>query len=423
MNNFKKLSQKTIATTIFASVLILSLLFSCFFVKSPAKVNADETAFTRVEHYEFNNANNLGKDSLGNYNLTNKGGVVYDEENDGVTVGTDSDCVLYSPKDGSGKDLSDYITGSYSLSIRARLTSVTSGTKLLVSTGYAQNYSVFSIQRAFGSLHFNTGINTIEVPVGLNSTPTWCRITVIYSADTETSTYTYRIVISTEAGYSYDQTHTLTGSVKFGGYYQAEFCIGGAMRSLENNANFLATEATVSDVRVYSGVLSDKEVDAIDREDMDNLAKKNLATNSEIIGASIRLAEESGLRFHANMAESVIANYVTKYGVENVTFGTYIVRNHNGQNAYAFVPAVNNTLTDGVYSFNAVITGLTSEYYGTDYTAYVYIAYTVDGVTTYVKAESGVTRSISYVAQVLLDKNDDTLSEGIVKQLQAFIGQ
>ncbi len=402
MNNFKKLSQKTIAMMIFASVLILSLLCTCLLYNAPAKVSAEETAFTKVSHYKFDDASNLGKDSLGNYNLTNKGGVVYDEENGGVTVGTDSNCVLYSPKDGSGKDLSDYISGSYSLSIRARLTDVSSGTKLLVSTGYAQNSTVFSIQRAFTSLYFNTGLNTIQVPVGLTSTPTWCRITVIYSADTATSTYTYRIVISSEAGYSYDQTHTLSGATKFGNYYQAEFCIGGAMRSLNNDANFLATTATVSDVRVYSGVLGDKEISAIAKEDAENYAKKQLNDNSTIIGASIRLSDESGLRFHATLNERVVNSYVETYGAENVSFGTYIVRTHNEEKAYAYVSAINNTLTDGVYSFNAVITGLTSEYYGTTYTAYVYIAYTVDGETTYVCTETGTDKSISAVAQTAL---------------------
>ena len=98
----------------------------------------------------------------------------------------------------------------------------------------------------------------------------------------------------------------------------------------------------------------------------------------------------------------MVNEYVTKYGEENVSFGMKVVRNHNGALAYAYVPAVNKTLNNGVYSFNAVITGMTEEYYATEYTGMVYIAYTVDGVTTYVVSEETKTRSITFVAEAAL---------------------
>ena len=421
MNNFKKLSQKfkKIATTMLSVCTLACTVVGTSFLIATADTTT-ESSFTRVAHYEFNDATNFGKDSLGNNNLINAGGVVADTVNGGVTIG-DSTTKGYLYASGTRTtDFTDKMDGSYSVSVRAYLKEVSSGGNVIVSTSNAWS-GKFDVRYAYTNINVVVNGTSYSVYDKLNATAAWYRITAIY----DETNLTYKTIVLKEGETTATETSIpITGEIPFGDLWGL-FAVGartngdGETKTWSENAECDGFLPSISDLRIYSGVIDNAELATIKAYDEENAlkkAQKAVADNSEVVGASIRVVGEPGLRFLSTLNESVVNEYIAKYGEENVSFGMKVVRNHNGALAYAYVPAANKTLNNGVYSFNAVITGMTEEYYATEYTGMVYIAYTVNGETTYVVSEESKTRSITFVAEAALDDTyvvgtDGTLEE------------
>ena len=301
---------------------------------TPADITAPETGFAKIAHYEFNDAKNLGKDSLGNFSLVNNGNATYTDNS--VKVGESNSGYLYAPAIGSdNKDFSDLIKGSFSLSFRTYIKGANGATKYYMGTSWDTENS-FAIKQDWNKLTFNlsNGQSLAFEGYGIpyyGGYLGWHRINVIYN---ETD-LTLRVVATGRNNntITYDQTKALSSAITFGGAKNGVFTIGG--RSTGSAGGFAgATEhgQTISDFRIYSGAINDNEINAINKYDVDEASKKSLATNSEVIGASIRLNDNSGLRFLATLNESTVNSFVTKYGAENVEFGVKIIR-YDGQYA------------------------------------------------------------------------------------------
>lgn len=268
--NFLKKIKKTVMTALSVCALTCTLAGTALIV-GVAETNASaatETSFTRVAHYEFKEATNLGKDSLGKYNLTNKGGVVVDTKNGGVKIGVEPNGVLYATS-----DFSDSMTGSYSLSMRLYLAGGGGGGNMITSTGYAYSEK-FIIQETYGSirLHFGDG-QTKDIIKGLSVTDyAWYRITLIY----DESDLSYRTIVTKESDESVtDETTTLTSSVSLKSTDAGVFAIGGRANSSGEIADTASgvngNTPTISDYRIYSGVIDENEISTIAQYDKDNL--------------------------------------------------------------------------------------------------------------------------------------------------------
>ena len=135
-------SLQKIKKIVMAALSVCAIL--CFVGSATHFVNAAEgdlsATYTKVAHYEFDDSSNLGKDTLGNYDLVNAGGVVADTINGGAIFGKENG-FLYAPDLGEGKDFSDLIDGSFSVSMRLYICDVWEGGNYIIATGsYGSNF-------------------------------------------------------------------------------------------------------------------------------------------------------------------------------------------------------------------------------------------------------------------------------------------
>ena len=242
--------------------------------------------YSGVVHYEFKYPNHLGKDSLGNYDLVATDGVVVDEVNGGVTLSGENG-IFYAPSlDEKGTDFSDLIKGSYSLSMRVFMRSVEDGANNLISTG---SYgSAFQIAWAYEGLSIDVG-NSQNLQFGTSATAlaekamfdeasAWYRITMIY----EEIAKTFRVIATKEndTSYIYDYTATLSSTVSFGGDTNGYgFTIGAQSKNGESLAQHVGAMVgeeivypNISDFRLYTGVIDNEEITAIQKYDAENFA-------------------------------------------------------------------------------------------------------------------------------------------------------
>ncbi len=460
MNKFINLSQKSkkIVTTIALAVVAFVFAISSLML---LKVNAEPLSsavvnenasitpptnggYYGIAHYEFKDATNLGKDSLGNFDLAVGSKVVKDDVNGGIVLASDNAGLLYAPKLSTGNDFSNLVEESFSVSTRVYIAAATGGGNNLFST--ASQTGGFKLD--LSSNGFVVPMLGENISIGKNEDVVkgdlaWYRITMIYEnydipqiIDGTSYAGQFRMTVYNESLASEEDyepfayTKNLTSTLKFypaassaysftiGGRANTTGGSGGDWASFTSKSTGQGVAPSMSDLRIYSGVIDQAEIDAIaaydaanaDSEVDDNpttlgMAKTLLANNSEVLGAALRLSENTGLRFMATLKESVVNEYVATYGEENVEFGVKIIRNHNGQKSHVYVAAINNEVKDGTYSFNAVITDLTEDYYSTEFTAQVYVSYTVEDKTTYVVAElplSELTRSVTQVAELAI---------------------
>ena len=442
MDKFFKLSQSkkfvaTLALAVFAFVFALTgitLLNVNAEPLSSAVVNEDGTladitpptngGYYGIAHYEFNDADNLGKDSLGNFDLAVGSGVTVDETNGGASLGG----IMYAQKiNDQNTDFSDLMAGSWSISTRIYMQTGEKTAHYLFATGSYSNafmlcwrYSGFQVARAIDTYSY-VGTNSGSAKTSGNlfdATPSWYRLNIIFN-DSDNS-LKFLATKDNDDSFEFLATTSLVNENYFGGHSYS-FTIGGQSSfgsSIKQKLAMSTFTPSMSDLRIYSGVIDQDEIDAIaaydaanaDSEVADNpttlgMAKSLVANSSEVVGAALRLSGNTGLRFLATLKESVVNEYVTTYGEENVEFGIKLIRNHNDVKEYLYVPATNKELNNGTYSFNAVITDLTEDYYATEFTAQVYISYTVGEKITYVDADlplSELTRSVSQVAALAI---------------------
>jgi len=145
-------------------------------------------------------------------------------------------------------------------------------------------------------------------------------------------------------------------------------------------------------------------------------------------GAYIRLAEDSGLRFVANISEETIA-VLKKYG--NVEFGMRFTSDSSALEG-EFDVKTNKWASGGAEGgkFYAALTGFTAEnnFYGVNFTAQAYAKiYDADGkLIATVLSESTCTKSVSEVANAALNaekENPGTYTEAQLEIINALTGK
>lgn len=267
--------NKKTSSIIVACLMVLWTLCSILsiFVTVKFAFNASaDNSFSIVAHYEFNNASNLGYDSTGKHHLTAYNGLSYDTNTSSVVFNNNS--FLSANKDDSGKDFSDYIVGSYSVSFRIYTIGANAGGNMIFNTnGFTTNSAGLSLAynglEAMISDNFFGSVNGVSM---FSDVASWYRIHNIYN-DT-TKEFTIIVIKENDTAYSYTNTKILTDSISFGGNTDYTFTIGAQSMAgsssdcyinLADKDNFIPK---LSDFRVYRGVLTDEEISNISDYDL-----------------------------------------------------------------------------------------------------------------------------------------------------------
>ncbi len=294
MRGFTKKAQRLRAVAV--SVLIFGafvlsgagVLLQNAKAEAPADIVAPETGFNALAHYEFQDETNLGKDTLGNYDLVAKN-LSVDPVNGGIALKNNG--FLYAPAIGEVTgdeytDFSDLMKGSYSVSVRAYLRANNGGGNYLITTGsygsdYTMNWVYGGIGMDFGSgqkEEFGTNDQNGDGKQMLDGNFSWYRINCVY--DEQALTFTVTATKEGDEDWAFRKTHTLTGPIAFGGHKTYGFTIG-AQSHLggwdDGHASAELEDGTIiypnlSDVRIYSGAIDDAEIAKIAKYDADNLA-------------------------------------------------------------------------------------------------------------------------------------------------------
>ena len=271
-------SLQKIKKIVMAALSVCAIL--CFVGGATRFVSAADgnlgATYTKIAHYEFKDSSNLGKDSLGNYDLVNAGGVVADVLNDGAIFGKENG-FLYAPDLGEGKDFSDLIDGSFSVSMRLYICDVWEGGNYIIATGsYGSN---FCAEWTYGGIQTYLG-NNQYAPISnvfSGAAFAWHRISWIY----DESTLSFRTIVVKEGSETpiHDTTTTLTSEINFGGHTntftvgaQSNFgqwvdCLVDGLIGHDNLRGY----PQISDLRIYTGAINDVELANIADYDQDAL--------------------------------------------------------------------------------------------------------------------------------------------------------
>ncbi len=356
---FNTLSKnKIIATLLFICMLSFCMVASCFTL-GVFNVKANGENFTKISHYEFNDRDNLGKDTLNNYDLVAQN-VFVDAINGGVALKDGG--VFYAPAINSeNQDFSDLITGSYSLSMRVFMRSINDGFNYLLSTGAYGN--TFQVAWSYEGLavylgneqtfEFGTSATALGGKPMFDTTFSWYRITMIY----DQTANTFRVVASKEVDeeYSFDATANLTQNAIFGGIIERTFTIGAQSNfgdwidgevntSVSNGVNEFTLAPSISDLRVYSGVIDNDEISSINAYDTQNLLNKSNGYNKVV---------HYEFKYPHNLGKDSLGNFdlVATEGVQidSVNGGVTL----GGEDGVLYAPAIDENGSD----FSDLITG------------------------------------------------------------------
>lgn len=275
------------------SITASALLGSGFIVAGAEQTEdiiAPDIGFKKVVHYEFKDETNLGKDSLGNYDLIAKN-VSVDPINGGIALKNDG--LLYAPalgevNDNNYTDFSDLVKGSFSVSYRVYLRNNHGGGNYLFTSGSYGSH--FTMHWAYGGIGANFGNGQSQDFMNdgtkdmLSSDFAWYRVTGIY--DESALKFTFAATKESDMSYSFTGERNLESAITFGGHSQYSFTIGAQSHLGEwadGHANAELSDGTViypniSDFRLYSGVIDDNEIAAIAKYDADNLAAATAVT-------------------------------------------------------------------------------------------------------------------------------------------------
>ncbi len=293
---------------------------------------APET-FEKVAHYEFKDANNLGYDSVNKYHLLNGGSASYDSTNGGMLLGSNnadntSKSYLYSqPVFGTteGIDPFDRYRGSMTVSFRAKLKAMTDSAFVIIGSGAGAGFFI-SVKN--DGMEIKSGSQLMWVNNVFSDTPEWYRINVSFNSSTnEVSVQVIKQIEDKLTSVS--NTRTATG-MDFGGDFSHTLTIGGvtnnANTKLIGGAGGTAKDGTtyyptLSDLRIYTGVLTEEEKKVIDQYDT---ALFKLDTSEEGSKVNLEVSDDLASNFWIKMtggsnpwlAFSYNGYNYTKYGTE-----------------------------------------------------------------------------------------------------------
>ena len=348
-SSFKKIKSYAIGIL---SICLLVCLISGGTLLVSASNNSSANAYVKLAHYEFNDSSNLGKDSVGNYDLVNQG-VSKDVINGGVALKDGG--LFYAPAlDDKQNDISDLVKGSYSLSMRVYLRAVNDGANYLIANGaYGSHFQVawayegLAIELGNSQfLQFGTSGSALGGKPMFDTTFAWYRITMIY----DESAMTFRVLATKESDetYLFDATANLTATSLFGGHVDRTFTIGAQSHFGEwldqwvNTTIFDGTKEytvypNISDLRLYSGAIDNAEIQAIKEYDDNNNAQKDEGYNA---------VSHYEFKYATNLGKDTLGNYdlVAGSGLEmDYEVGGVVLGKTDG---IFYAPALNETGAD-----------------------------------------------------------------------------
>ncbi len=299
--------------------------------KIAGEYKSETDTLEKVAHYQFNNSDNLGLDGVNGNNLTNKG-ITVDSVNGGIILnGTSNGTAnyLYAPNvlNDKGVDIFDKFRGSMSVSFRAKIKSV--GDTPYVILGSGINGKGMYIAVKGNGIQVQSGASVLTFSDIFTSSLEWYRINVVFNYTTQTVSVTAVRQMGDTLINKGTQTRTMT-DVGFGGSFYQTFTIGGVADNVGSKLVMGATDdaynITLTDLRVYSGVLTSTEIANINDYDAPNV--KFDATNSKV---------------NASLSDDLSFNYWVKAnGGSNVKFNI----SYNGY-TYSNLVATNKEFSQG----------------------------------------------------------------------------
>lgn len=265
-----------------SSLLLLSPFSS--FSKS-IDFEAPKTGFKKLSWYQFKDSSNFGKDSLGNIDLLAKN-IIEDKAVGGISLKENG--FLYANNIGeiNGEeytDFSDLINGSFSVSLRTYLRSNDGGANNIFSSGSYGSH--FDLQWAYSGFSIH-GSNIDEFQTTNDGKPIltnnfeWYRINIIYNDSNKSFKFTLKS--ENENGTNFTYSKVLSTPLKFGGNSKYGFTIGAQSHlGAWDDAHATATlndgqviAPSLSDFRIYLGVIDDEEIKEIAAYDKANLEEQ-----------------------------------------------------------------------------------------------------------------------------------------------------
>jgi uncharacterized repeat protein (TIGR02543 family) len=239
-----------------------------------------ETEGSLIARYEFKDADNMGKDSVGNFNLNyvSESGILTVDENEGAVFAGNS--ALYAPV-----DFSDYIS-DYTVSLWLKYDN-TGNPGYIISSGQYEN--TFHISAAFGKLFLHFG------PSGTGSSG------IVFN--TSTTEYTHVVVTASKTlgeiivyvnGEIAMFVENVDASVIGMGNTDMSFTIGAQSDNVGMSVAGLFT-GCIKDVRIYNGMLKQDSIVGIyngapvvyDEKAQIKTSETNLVVSAENSSASI----------------------------------------------------------------------------------------------------------------------------------------
>ncbi len=335
--NNTMVKSNIILAVVLVAILFLAVSVSAFVGQvamadnSLEDIVAPETGFNPVVHYEFKEEANLGKDSLGNYNLVAQN-VGLDTINGGVALKNNG--LLYAPAlnevvNDQYIDFSDLVKGSFSVSFRAYLRSNSGGGNYLMTSGSYGSH--FQMGWGYSGLDINFA-NDIQVKFQdmLSSEFAWYRINFTY----DESTLSVKLVATKEGdeSYSYEKSETISRAITFGGNSQMSFTIGAQSHlgiwadGYVNAEDDGGIAPNISDFRLYSGVIDDAEIASIKEYDVNNAKPVQYYEANPIAKYEFNDAENIGKDVYGNVDLALKSSSADDYAIED---GALTLKNNN----------------------------------------------------------------------------------------------
>ncbi len=225
-------------------------------IEVPFAAEKDMGELKPLARYEFRDSTNLGKDSMGHFDLAMKGkGLRQGADGASLDFNDNLTGYLQAADLGGGKDFSDYLS-SYTISflIKKDISGTDAWNDVIVSAGSYE--SGLTVQGADGKLTAFLDSGTFAQKAGLNESinnEAYAYIAVAYDAESGRCSV-YIDGVFAACVYGDPAKDALAGAGDYA------FTIGGRSQLLTNNAFTIMTSGVLKDVRVYDYALSSQNI-------------------------------------------------------------------------------------------------------------------------------------------------------------------
>ena len=302
-------------------------------VKIKAKVSAPSAYALPLLWYKFNDSSNIGKDSMGNFDLTSFGTIGASSEGGASFDG--ASCLYLEPVSG-GHDLIDELT-SFTISFSAKSSATDTANRRIVSHGYCGSNVGFALVQ-------NPYDNCIHFPVENSATSDSNSWWVNYkSFNSFNSWHNYSIVFSPSLAVlyvdgeaimpitPYDGTKSLTAMSEY-----FAFAVGGSYHIGDTSVSngFIGS---IRDLRIYDFAMSSDEVVGVYCDSDMSATGTGVSTDRETIASYVVLNASSDELLYAKYNSTNRLQDVTTEQSSDRYYGKIKMTSNKGNNKTAKV--------------------------------------------------------------------------------------